>query len=99
MVELINETKSEIIKILNDDYALEKISSETLFRIVMKYGNDNEIREIIIKKSSMIINRCTIDYDMYNFFTIVALKIFNIEKEKANQCLEKTVKKCLVKRA
>lgn len=50
------------------------LSSEDLFKLIM-FSVDNEERKKLIERDfDKIIERCSFDYDMYNFFTILALK-------------------------
>lgn len=93
MLDKLFENKDNIKVLLEkDNNFIESLTSEELFQIVMCFSRDEEIRPLIEKVSEQIFYRCTIDYDMFNCFTIICLKIFKISKEQADECLERTVK-------
>ncbi len=77
----------------HDKNFLETLSSEELFILIFTFINDTDIRELIIKDSDFIINRCGFDYDMYNYFTLLALKLGKVNVEKCDDILNRTVKK------
>ena len=93
MIERLIERKEEIKKLLDSDTKfIETITSEELFQIVMLFVKDNELKLSIEKNAEQILARCTSDYDMYNCFTIICLKIFKIKQEAADSFLEQEIK-------
>ena len=93
MLDKLIENKAKIKELLEkDNDFIESLTSEELFQIVMCFSQDVEIRPLIEKVSEQIFYRCTIDYDMFNCFTIICFKIFKISKDEADECLERTVK-------
>lgn len=92
MLDEILNKKEEIIKILNySDVFLKTLTSEELFQLVEVFAKDPEIRPVIEQNSINIINRCTTDFDMFNYFTLLSLKFNNINREYCNKQLNETV--------
>lgn len=78
---------------------INSLSSEDLFRLIM-ISHNNETRISLIERDfNLIIDRCSIDYDMYNFFTILALKFIGggYYKETCDQIIDNTVRKIFSK--
>lgn len=73
---------------------IETLSSEELFELVINSFNDNELIKLLERDFKKIINRCTIDYDMFNYFTILTFKIFGSseQKEECEDSLNRTIK-------
>lgn len=94
-------TDIKLIEILwnNDSNFLEQLSTEELFQITMIFIKEKELAYLINRDFNKIMNRCIIDYDMYNFFTILALKIFgnNEQKNICEKSLNKTIKQIFSK--
>lgn len=98
MIEKLLEKKHEIKKLLEENEKfIETVTSEELFQIVMAFSRDTEIRPAIEKNAIRILERCTIDYDMFNCFTIIWMKTSKIEVESAEECLNKTIYKIFSK--
>ena len=94
MIEKLMENKNNIKFLLeNEKTFIESLSSEELFQIVIAFSMDEDIKPLIMRHAGDILDRCTIDYDMFNCFTIICLKMFNIERIKAQNCLDITVNK------
>lgn len=94
MLEKLLESKFKIKELLEKDQNfIESLTSEELFQILITFSNDDMIRPLIELNADKILSRCTVDYDMFNCFSIICMKIFKIEKEKAEMCLDKTIKK------
>lgn len=94
MIEKLMERKYKIRELLEKDMEfIESLTSEELFQVIMTFSNDYELRPLIEKNIDYIFYRCTVDYDMFNFFTIVCLKMFKIDRERAEECLNRTIKK------
>ena len=92
MLDEILSKKEEIKKILNhSDVFLKTLTSEELFQVVEAFANDPEIRPIIEQNSVSIINRCTTDFDMFNYFTLLSLKFNHINKDYCDKQLHETV--------
>lgn len=68
-----------------------KLQSDELFKIVYLSSDSEEMKEIVLKHSENILNRCSIDFDMFNYFTILYLKFNDINKDECNNCLDITV--------
>ena len=85
MLDYILSRKEEIKKILESSTAFIKdLTSEELFQVITAFSKDPEIREIIKKNSVDILDRCSTDFDMFNYFTILSLKINGINKEECD---------------
>lgn len=98
MFENLLELKDKIKYLFENDYNfIDALTSEEIFQLVVTFHNDEELRPIIIKHSKEILNRCSLDYDMFNCFTIMSMKINNINKQEADECLNKTIKKAFCK--
>lgn len=94
MLEKLLESKLKIKELLEkDENFIDSLSSEELFQIIITFSNDDSIRPLIEKNAQKILYRCTIDYDMFNCFTIICMKAFKIHREEAEECLNKTIKK------
>lgn len=94
MIEQLLERKDLIRKLwVNDNSFVNELTSEELFQIILAFHNDEGIRPLIENSADDILYRCSIDYDMFNCFTIMCLKMFKIRAEEAEECLEKTIKK------
>ena len=92
MLDYILSRKEEIKKILESSTAFIKdLTSEELFQVITAFSKDPEIREIIKKNSVDILDRCSTDFDMFNYFTILSLKINGINKEECDVRLDRTV--------
>ncbi len=78
----------------NNSEFIEELSSEELFQIIITFINDEEIAELINKNFMKIINRCSMDYDMINYFTILILKFSKNKKyqEICNIMIDTTVR-------
>ena len=88
------DNRDNIKKLLEkDEDFIESLTSENLYRLVMYFANDDEIKSLITKHVDKILYRCTVDYDMYNCFTIIGMKVTKIEAQKAEDYLSKTIKK------
>lgn len=98
MFEKLIEQKEKIIELLeNDQHLFETLTSEEIFQIIITFHKDNEIRPIIIKHAEEILFRCSTDYDMFNCLTIICMKLYKINPEQAEECLNKTIKKAFGK--
>ena len=98
MLEKLMENKAKIKELLEkDDNFIESLTSEELFQIIVTFSKDDMIRPFIVKNADKILYRCTIDYDMFNCFTIICMKAFKIEQEQANLCLDRTINKIFCK--
>lgn len=75
------------------------LSSEDLFKLIMLSINDKERKILIERDFDKIVERCSMDYDMYNFFTILALKLTGggYYKETCEQIIDNTVRKIFSK--
>ena len=94
MLENLIKRKHNIMELLErDENFIESLSSEELFQIIITFSMDEDIRPLIYKNIDKIFYRCTIDYDMFNCLTIMCLKMYKIEREKAQKCLDMTIKK------
>lgn len=94
MLEKLVESKNNIKVLLEkDETYIETLSSEELFQIIIVFSIDEDIRPLILKHIDKILSRCRTDYDMFNCFTIICLKIFKIERDKAQNALEATINK------
>ncbi len=84
----------DIIKNLwdTDINFIDKLTSEELFILVTLFINDEEIRKLIERDKRKIIYRCGIDYDMYNYFTLLTLKIAKISYEECEKLINSTIK-------
>ena len=76
---------------------INSLSTEKLFEIILKFSNSPKDKEFIERNFETIIARCSFDYDIYNYFTILCMKFNNIESEKCNQILNNTVDKVFSK--
>lgn len=93
MFDHLLEQKDKIkILLLNDVNFIESLSSEEIFQILITFRYDEEIRPLIEANADKILKRCSIDYDMFNCFTIMTMKASKINVEHAEECLEKTIK-------
>lgn len=94
MIEKLLEQKNNVKILLEANNGfIESLTSEEIFQIILAFSKDEELRPIIEKNADEILRRCSIDYDMYNCFTIVCLKAFKIKPEEAEECLNRTIKK------
>lgn len=94
MLEKLIENKFKIKILLdNDDSFIESITSEELFQIILTFAKDDDLRPSIDKHADKIFQRCTTDYDMFNCFTIICMKVFKINKENADMFIEQNLKK------
>ena len=94
MLEKLVENKNSIKFLLEkDETFIDTLSSEELFQIIITFSMDEDLRPLIFKHVDKILNRCSIDYDMFNCFTIICLKIFKIERDKAQKSLDMTINK------
>lgn len=59
----------------NDKNFINVLNSEDLFKLIMISISDEERKKLIERDFNIIIERCSFDYDMYNFFTILSLKL------------------------
>lgn len=94
MIENLIESKQKIKELLEkDENFIESLTSEELFQIIVVFSKDDIVRPFIVKNADKILYRCTIDYDMFNCFTIICMKAFKINQEQANICLDRTIRK------
>ena len=94
MFDHLFEKKDKIkILLLNDENFIESLSSEEIFQILITFRHDEEIRPLIEVNAEKILTRCSIDYDMFNCFTIMCMKAAKINTEHAEECLNKTIRK------
>ena len=94
MFDHLLERKDKIrILLQNDDTFIESLSSEEIFQIILTFRDDEEIRPLMELNADKILARCSIDYDMYNCFTVMCMKAAKINVEQAEECLNKTVRK------
>ena len=99
MLEKLIENKFKIKILLdNDDSFIESITSEELFQIILTFAKDDDLRPSIDKHADKIFQRCTTDYDMFNCFTVICMKVFKINKENADMFIEQNLKKYLVQK-
>ena len=84
-----NEIKKRWIE---DSNYIEELSSEELFKVIFLYKDNIDIRPLIIKDADRIIIRCTTDYDMYNYFTLLTLRYSKINEAEINKLIEETIK-------
>lgn len=89
-----NNKKELIDSWLGDINFVNEISSRELFQIISENSDDKEFAILIDRDFLKIIDRCRIDYDMFNYFTILALKLSGNEEYRdiCNQILDITVK-------
>lgn len=94
MFDNLLEQKGKIkILLLNDETFIDGLSSEEIFQVLLAFRNDEDIRPLIELNAEKILNRCSIDYDMFNCFTIMCMRAFKINAEHADDCLNRTVRK------
>lgn len=94
-MNIVLSNKKLIEKLWNEDSEfLEMLSTEELFQAVMFFIRDNSLKYLIDRDFNKILDRCTVDFDMFNFLTILALKVFGNEEQKniCNNSLKITVK-------
>lgn len=94
MLEEIIKKRDKIQKILlsaNSKGFLKELNSEEMFQVVMAFADDKDIRGILVENAKDILDRCSVDFDMYNYFTILALKFNHINKEKCQARLDDTI--------
>lgn len=94
MSELMEQKTFIYNKWLNNENFIEELSSEEVFQMVVTFISDKSISILIQRDFKKILYRCSTDYDMFNYFTILTLKINGDEKQKeaCNIMLENTVK-------
>lgn len=93
MIERLIESKNSIKLLLEkDENFIDALNSEELFQIIIAFSKDNEMRPLIEKNAEKILSRCTTDYDMFNCFTIICMKVFKINAEKAEKFLDEEIK-------
>jgi len=92
MINISNVSALKLWKMTPD--FIETLSSEELFELVMISFNNEELKKLLDRDFDKILKRSTIDYDMFNYFTILAFKIFGggYQKEACDKSLNKTVK-------
>ena len=78
---------------MNNFYLISKLSTEKLFEIVLKFSKNPDNQNFIKENFKEIMNKCSFDYDLYNYFTILCMKYNNIESEKCKQALDNTINK------
>src|SRR5699024_6652261 len=54
-------------------------------------------RPFVERNFEAIITRCSFDYDMYNYYTILCMKLNHIEVEKCEQIIDRTINKIFSK--
>ena len=92
MLEQLLERKYIIKELLEkDEKFIDELTSEELFQIIITFSNDEEIRPSIEKQAKKILDRCIIDYDMFNAFTIICMRKYRIAYEEAVKCLDQTI--------
>lgn len=69
---------------------LEKIDAYDLL-VLIKDSVLDERKIKVLENFDIILNRCCINYNMFNYFTILVMKFANVEKEKCNYQLNCTV--------
>lgn len=69
---------------------LEEIDAYDLLMLIKDSVLD-ERKSKVSDNFDIILNRCCLDYNMFNYFTILIMKFANIEKEKCNNQLNCTV--------
>lgn len=94
MSERLLENRSNIKVLLEkgEDF-IDSLTSEEVFQIIIAFSKDEEIRPLIEKNVDKILYRCTTDYDMFNCFTIICMKIFGISTKEAEEFLDNKIKK------
>lgn len=94
MLETLLQKKDSIKELLiKDKMFIDSLTSEEIFQIVLVFHSDNALKPLIEEHADRILDRCSIDYDMFNCFTIMCMKMFKINEERAEDCLDKTIKK------
>ena len=94
MLETLLQKKDSIKELLiKDKTFIDTLTSEELFQIVLVFHSDDSLRPLIEEYADRILDRCSIDYDMFNCFTIMCMKMFKINEARAEDCLDKTIKK------
>lgn len=94
MLEQLIEKRENIAELLcKDDSFIMTLTSEELFQIIITFHSDPIIRPLIEAKAYEILKRCSIDYDMFNCFTIMCMKMYKINEKMAEDCLDITIKK------
>ncbi len=78
---------------------IDSLTSEELFVLVMTFLKDSHAKYLVERDFQKIINRCSVDYDMFNFFTILALKFIGggYYKELCEASLDLTVREIFSK--
>ncbi len=74
----------------NDTNFINEWTSEELFEIILTFVNNPQIRNLIERDAQSIIDRCSVDFDMLNYFTILSLLHNNIDKENCKKSLTHT---------
>lgn len=93
MLEMLLQKKDNIKEsLMKDETFIDNLTSEELFQIVLVFHTDSTINPLIGKRADEILDRCSVDYDMFNCFTIMCMKMFKINEARAEECLEKTIK-------
>lgn len=94
MLGEILKRKEDILRIMQSPTVFTKdLDSESLFQIVEAFANDPEIRPILEANKHAILTRCTQEFDMFNYYTILSLKKYGFDAEECNQVLDITVNK------
>lgn len=76
---------------------INSLSTEKLFEIVFKFSKSAENRPFVERNFEAIITRCSFDYDMYNYYTILCMKLNHIEVVKCEQIIDRTINKIFSK--
>lgn len=76
---------------------INSLSSEDLFRLIMLSYNDEIRKNLIERDFNLIIERCSTNISMYNFFAILALKFIGggYYKETCDQIIDNDVRKII----
>ena len=83
---------NEIENLLCEEKIFSKIiNSQELFKLVLLSSKNEEIKKIVEKYSQNILYRCSVDFDMFNYFTMLFLKFNDINKLECSNCLNLTV--------
>lgn len=92
---ILMEEKNKVEKLWTENLDFTNIlTSEELFQVIIAFLEDNDFELLFDRDFHKILDRCSIDYDFFNFYTILALREFKEGKYKfyCDSMIEITVK-------
>lgn len=92
MLDEIYRNKKEVLKKWEKDKDfIYSLSSEDVFELIFLHYTDLDIKNLLERDFEDILYRCITDFDLYNYLTLLCLKFKDIQKDRIDGVLNKTV--------